>query len=92
MTLGLVFLGPVLVVATFTAGPLNQNTNSPTLRLILLSDLVYVLVVAALVRRGSRIADRRSRSAGSRLHLRPASSPAWRWCRRCWSPSSPCCR
>lgn len=73
MTLGLVFLGPVLVVATFLAlGPLNQNTNSPTLRLILLSDLVYVLVVAALVlaRVARMIAARRSRSAGSRLHLR----------------------
>lgn len=73
MTLGLVFLGPVLVVATFLAlGPLNQNTSSPTLRLILLTDLVYVLVVAALVlaRVARMIAARRSRSAGSRLHLR----------------------
>ncbi len=73
MTLGLVFLGPVLVVATFLAlGPLNQNINSPTLRLILLTDLVYVLVVAALVlsRIARMIAARRSRSAGSRLHLR----------------------
>ncbi|WP_205911983.1 PAS domain-containing sensor histidine kinase [Rhodobacter sp. SGA-6-6] len=73
MTLGLVFLGPVLVVATFLAlGPLNQNTSSPTLRLILLTDLVYVLVVAALVlaRVARMVAARRSRSAGSRLHLR----------------------
>ena len=73
MTLGLVFLGPVLVVATFLAlGPMNQNTSSPTLRLILLTDLVYVLVVAALVlaRVARMIAARRSRSAGSRLHLR----------------------
>jgi len=73
MTLGLVFLGPVLVVATFLAlGPMNQGGNSPLLRLILLTDLVYVLVVAALVmaRVARMIADRRSRSAGSRLHLR----------------------
>ena len=73
MTLGLVFLGPVLVVATFLAlGPLNQGGRSPALRLILLVDLVYVLVVAALVlaRVARMISDRRSRSAGSRLHLR----------------------
>ena len=73
MTLSLVFLGPVLVVATFLAvGPLNQGGRSPALRLILLVDLVYVLVVAALVlaRVARMIADRRSRSAGSRLHLR----------------------
>ncbi|MGB4828479.1 MAG: PAS domain-containing sensor histidine kinase, partial [Paracoccaceae bacterium] len=71
MTLGLVFLGPVLVVATFLAlGPLNQGATSPGLRLILLTDLVYVLVVAALVlaRVARMVADRRSRSAGSRLH------------------------
>ena len=38
MTLGLVFLGPVLVVATFLAlGPLNQGGRSPSLRLILLN-------------------------------------------------------
>jgi two-component system nitrogen regulation sensor histidine kinase NtrY len=73
MTLGLVFLGPVLVVATFLAlGPLNQDGRSPALRLILLVDLVYVLVVAALVlaRVARMVADRRSKSAGSRLHLR----------------------
>jgi two-component system, NtrC family, nitrogen regulation sensor histidine kinase NtrY len=73
MTLGLVFLGPVLAVATFLAlGPLNQGANSPALRLILLADLVYILVVAALVmaRVVRMIADRRSKSAGSRLHMR----------------------
>jgi len=73
MTFGLVFLGPLLAVATFLAlGPLNQGTNSPTLRLILLADLVYILVVATLVmaRVVRMVADRRSKSAGSRLHLR----------------------
>lgn len=73
VTLGLVFLGPVLAVATFLAmGPFNQDAASPVLRLILLSDLIYVLVVAALVlaRVARLIADRRSRSAGSRLHMR----------------------
>ena len=73
LTLGLVFLGPVLAVATFLAlGPFNQDAGSPTLRLILLADLIYVLVIAALVlaRVIRLVADRRSRSAGSRLHLR----------------------
>jgi two-component system, NtrC family, nitrogen regulation sensor histidine kinase NtrY len=73
VTLGLVFLGPVLAVATFLAmGPFNQDAASPVLRLILLSDLIYVLSIAALVlaRVMRLMADRRSRSAGSRLHLR----------------------
>jgi len=73
MTFGLVFLGPMLALATFLAlGPFDQGANSPYLRLILLADLVYVLVVAALVlgRVARMISDRRSQSAGSRLHLR----------------------
>jgi len=73
MTLGLVFLGPLLAVATFLAlGPFNQGASSPGLRLILLADFVYVLVVASLVlaRVVRMIADRRRHSAGSRLHLR----------------------
>ena len=73
MTFGLVFLGPLLAVSTFLAlGPLSQSSNSPALRLILLADLVYILVVAALVlgRIARMIAARRSESAGSRLHLR----------------------
>ena len=73
MTFGLVFLGPLFAVATFLAlGPLNQGASSPSLRVILLADLAYVLVVAALVlgRVSRMVADRRSQSAGSRLHLR----------------------
>lgn len=73
MTFGLVFLGPVLTVLTFLAlGPLSQGGNSPSLRLVLLADLVYILVVAALVlaRLARMVSDRRSQSAGSRLHLR----------------------
>ena len=73
VTLGLVFLGPVLAVATFLAlGSINQSAASPVLRLILLADLIYVLAVAALVlaRVVRLIADRRSKSAGSRLHMR----------------------
>ncbi len=72
-TLGLVFLGPVLVVATFLAlGPLDLGGRSTSLRLVLLADLVYVLVIATLVlsRVARMVADRRSKSAGSQLHLR----------------------
>ena len=73
MTFGLVFLGPLLAVSTFLAlGPLAQSSNSPALRLILLADFCYILIVAAavLMRVARLIADRRSQSAGSRLHLR----------------------
>ncbi|WP_081610596.1 sensor histidine kinase NtrY-like [Limimaricola hongkongensis] len=66
-------LGPVLAFATFwVLGPLDQGASSPLLRLVLLGDLVYALVVAALVsfRVARMISARRARSAGSRLHLR----------------------
>ena len=72
-TLGLVLLGPVLVLSTFLVlGPLDQGGSSMSLRLILLADFVYVMVVAALVaqRVARMIAARRAQSAGSRLHLR----------------------
>jgi two-component system nitrogen regulation sensor histidine kinase NtrY len=72
-TLGLVILGPVLAVSSFLIlGPLDQNSSSPSLRLILLADLIYILSIAALVlhRVTRMIAARRAKSAGSRLHLR----------------------
>ncbi|MBV2360683.1 PAS domain-containing sensor histidine kinase [Thalassococcus sp. CAU 1522] len=73
-TLGLVLLGPVLALLTFLAlGPLDTGVGSRlTLRLVLLADLVYVLLLAALVlaRAARMVADRRAQSAGSRLHLR----------------------
>ncbi|MCC6304053.1 MAG: PAS domain-containing sensor histidine kinase [Rhodobacteraceae bacterium] len=72
-TLGLVVLGPLLVGVTLLAlGPLNQGGSSPVLRVILLADFVYILIVAALIlaRILRMVADRRARSAGSRLHLR----------------------
>lgn len=71
--LGLVFLGPVLAVLTYVVlGPLVQPSTSPWLRLVLLADLVYVLVVASLVmqRVVKLISARRAQSAGSRLHMR----------------------
>ena len=73
-TLGLVILGPVLVGLTIyvLGGPLDQGATSEVLRIILLADLIYVLVVASLVllRVAQMIAARRRRSAGSQLHLR----------------------
>ncbi len=71
--LGLVLLGPLLAVLTYVVlGPLVQSSTSPFLRLVLLADFIYVMVVAALVmqRVAQMIAARRAKSAGSRLHLR----------------------
>ena len=72
-TLGLVVLGPLLVLATYLVlGPFDQHASAPALRFILLADLVYVILVAALVlgQIARLIAARRAQSAGSRLHLR----------------------
>ena len=72
-TLGLVILGPLLAALTWTVlGPLDQSGSAPLLRVVLLADLVYVLVVAMLVmqRVAQMIAARRAKSAGSNLHLR----------------------
>ncbi|QXT41428.1 sensor histidine kinase NtrY-like [Gymnodinialimonas ceratoperidinii] len=72
-TIGLVILAPVLALATFLAfGPLAEVTDSPGLRLVIMADLVYILVVATLVLRevARIVASRRAQSAGSRLHLR----------------------
>lgn len=71
--LGLVALGPLLALATFLAlGPLGQGATSNILRLIILADLVYVLVLAALVAATVMrvLAARAAQSSGSRLHLR----------------------
>lgn len=49
-TVGLAVLGPVLAAATFTVlGPFDQNASTLSLRLVLLADLVYVLLLAGLV-------------------------------------------
>ncbi|MDQ2092821.1 sensor histidine kinase NtrY-like [Rhodalgimonas zhirmunskyi] len=72
-TLGLVVLAPVLVAATYLVlGPLQQGANSDALRVVMLLDLIYVLLVAALVlqRVVKMVSDRRAKSAGSRLHMR----------------------
>ncbi len=74
LTLSIIVLGPVLTALTFVVlgGPLDQSSNSLALRLILLADLIYIIVVAALVmlRVMRMIVARRNKSAGSRLHLR----------------------
>ena len=73
LTFLLVLLGPALAVLTFFAlGPANLGADSSALRLVLLADIVYVLVVAALIlaRVLRMVTDRRRQSAGSRLHLR----------------------
>lgn len=66
-------LGPLLAIATFIAlGPMAEGADSAVLRLTLLADLIYFLLLAGLVlaRLAGMIAARRAKSAGSRLHLR----------------------
>jgi two-component system nitrogen regulation sensor histidine kinase NtrY len=69
----LVLLAPVLVASTVAVlGPFTISSSLPSLRLVLLADLAYILTVAALVlaRVARMVVARRARSAGSRLHLR----------------------
>jgi two-component system nitrogen regulation sensor histidine kinase NtrY len=71
--IGLVLLGPVLGIATVLAlGEVDTRASAGFLRAVILADLVYVLLIAALVavRIARMIAERRRRSAGSRLHMR----------------------
>ncbi|MCB2134404.1 MAG: PAS domain-containing sensor histidine kinase [Rhodobacteraceae bacterium] len=73
VTIGLVVLGPVLALITFLVlGPFGQGAESKALRLILLADLVYFLVLGGMVlaRLARMVSARRAKSAGSRLHLR----------------------
>ncbi|PTX55964.1 two-component system nitrogen regulation sensor histidine kinase NtrY [Litoreibacter ponti] len=72
-TLGLVAMGPILAVVTYLGlGPAELDPTSSGIRFILLADLVYVLLVAALIAQkvGKIVASRREKSAGSQLHLR----------------------
>ncbi len=69
----LVILGPAMAGVTFLVmGPLDQGASSKILRIVLLADLVYVIMVAALVlqRVARMVANRRRKSAGSKLHMR----------------------
>ena len=68
-TLGLVILGPVLAAATFLVlGPLDQGASALSLRLVLLADLVYVMVIAALVLQ--RVAEMTAEIAKVEAHPR----------------------
>ena len=71
--LGLTVLGPLLAVGTFIVmGPLGQGADSTGLRLTLLADFIYFLVLAGLIvlRLTQMLAARRARASGSRLTLR----------------------
>lgn len=71
--ISLVILGPILALLTFLVlGPFDYGSSSNVLRAVLLADLVYVTIVAALVslRVVQMVMARRRRSAGSRLHMR----------------------
>jgi two-component system nitrogen regulation sensor histidine kinase NtrY len=74
LTVAVVVLGPVLAVATLVIIGRIDRVSANLLRLILLADFVYVLMVAGLVaqRIAAMVAARRARSAGSQLHLRLA--------------------
>ncbi len=69
----LAVMGPVLALLTYLVmGPLDKGASSNFLRFVLLVDLIYVIMVAALVSQNliQMVSARRRRSAGSRLHLR----------------------
>ena len=57
---------------TFCLGPLDTGSRGTALRIILMCDLVYVLLIIGLLfqRIMAIIAQRRRKSAGSQLHLR----------------------
>ncbi|KRW93973.1 PAS domain-containing sensor histidine kinase [Paracoccus sp. MKU1] len=73
-TLGLALLGPALAGLTFAVmGPFADATSGGSvLRLVLLADLLYLIVLAGLVvaRMAQIVAARRKSAAGSRLHMR----------------------
>jgi two-component system nitrogen regulation sensor histidine kinase NtrY len=74
LVLGLVLLGPLLAAANSMVLGLGEDgeRSSPYLRLVLLVDLVYFLVLTALIglKIGGLVVARRRKSAGSKLHLR----------------------
>lgn len=71
--LGLVVLAPILVALTYMLlGPLEREAADPLLRIVLLADFIYVLLIAGLIlfRVAQLFFARRAKSAGSRLHMR----------------------
>ena len=76
INISLIILGPLLAIATYLfLGPFNVAGQSAWLRLFLLLDLIYVLLIVGivLVRILYVLSQRRSRLAGSKLHFRLAS-------------------
>ena len=75
-TVLLILLGPVLaVLSVYILSDSGQAQTSPVVtRIVLLLDLCYILMLAALIawRIGTLVVGRRKRSAGTRLHLRLA--------------------
>ncbi len=73
-TLSLAVLGPALAALTFAVmGPFADAASGETvLRLVLLADLLYLIVLTGLVvaRMARIVAARRNSAAGSRLHMR----------------------
>ena len=70
---GLALLGPILAIVTYLGlGPAELDPSSNGIRLILLADLVYAIIISALVMQAvaRMISARRKGSAGSQLHLR----------------------
>ena len=73
MTLCFVAIGPLLMAMTFNSIAFIGEVSQPKiLNIILLADLVYVLIIAGLValRITRLILARRSKSVGSRIHVR----------------------
>ncbi len=73
MAVGLLAVGVLLAIATMTVlGPLAQGAESRMLRLILLLDLAYLIVLIGIIvlRMARLITTRRKTAAGSRLHAR----------------------
>jgi two-component system nitrogen regulation sensor histidine kinase NtrY len=70
----LVLLGPALALATSMVFALGEEGDpvSPYLRIVLLADLGYFLILTAVIglKIGQLVMARRRKSAGSRLHLR----------------------
>ncbi|TBN41810.1 HAMP domain-containing protein [Paracoccus subflavus] len=70
---GILLVGIVLAVATtMVLGPLAQGAESRLLRMILLLDLAYLIVLIGVIvlRMARLITARRKTAAGSRLHAR----------------------
>ncbi len=71
--LSLALLAPVLIFITYwVLRPTSGSVSNDAIRLVLLCDFVYVLLVAALVARRilQMLSARSAKTAGSRLHLR----------------------